>query len=303
MNSKVTVAGAAAVWDNLFTVDHLPERGEIVKVIEMSRDLIPGGCAPNIAVGIAKLNSGNVELYYPVGNDFDQTGLEKKWRQFGINCDMLTHVPKTISGCSWVFMQPDGTTMCFAYPGAAELALPEKIQSFGDWVIVAPVFNDFTKTILEEAIRQNRKIVLTGIGEKEIIPYLPHIDVIIINQHEINTIVNQLGFSNIETFTANIGQTMLYVTKGKEGSQVFWEGKHCLIPIVKEEKISDFTGAGDAYTSGVVSGLIRGFNAEKAGYIGAANASFVVEEMGGQNNLPTWELLTDRLEKQFPGIL
>lgn len=303
MSSKVTVAGSAAVWDYIFPVSKLPGVGDIVKINHFCKTPFPGGCAPNIAVGIARLCGCQPKLYYPVGNDFDESGLEKAWARDGIDCSCLTRVAKESSGCSWMYMQPDGSTMCFAFAGAADLAVPSTVGNLGEWVVVAPVFNQFTKCILEEALAEHKKLILTGICADDIIPYLPFVHSLIINAHEAEILAKAQSFSSIKGLADSLGDTVLYVTQGKKGSMVFDRGEVYRIPIIPDEKAQDFTGAGDAYTSGVVSGLIMGLKSADAAYIGSTNSSFVVEEYGGQTNLPVWKQLKERLSVHAPGLI
>ena len=56
MKKRISVVGGAAIGDYIFHVDHLPEKGEIVLINQPPRPLVAGGCAPNIAAGIAALD-------------------------------------------------------------------------------------------------------------------------------------------------------------------------------------------------------------------------------------------------------
>lgn len=293
--TDVTVAGAAAVWDYVFPVDRLPERGGIVRVAEDCPDPLPGGCAPSIALGIAKLTGLRPTLLYPVGSEFAASGLGDRWSRAGVDCSRLTRVPDRRSGCSWMFMQPDGTTMCFAYPGAAESALPASVDPLGDWVIAAPVLGSFTRAVIDRAVAQRKKLIVTGICSAELMPYLPAAHAVFVNAHEADILARHMGARSVDELAAKFRGTLLFVTRGGAGSAVYVDGLAHGIPVVPAESVLDVTGAGDAYTAGAVSGLLRGLPPAEAGLVGAACASFAVEGYGGQGSLPDLAALKERL--------
>lgn len=300
MRPNVSVIGAAAIGDYIFMVDRLPRPGEVVTILDYQADVVPGGCAPNIASGIAALGAGRPELYYPVGDDFPGTSLRRQWEAAGIDCAHLTPVLGARSGYAWLYMQSDGKTMCYSYLGAAALAAFEVDAPLGDWVVISPVLNAYTRAALDTAIHKKRSIVVSGISHEGLIGYLPHIGVLIVNQSEAQSLAEKLGLADYGEIAALYPELMLFVTCGKKGSNIWHRNARWDVPIVRETRIVDFTGAGDAYTSGVVSALIRGYDARAAGYIGSANASFAVELRGGQCGLPDWERVTDRLRAQYP---
>ena len=277
MEQTIAVIGAAAIGDYLFHVEHLPDRGEIVRITEHSGALVPGGCAPNIACGIAALGRARPRLFYPVGDDFSATGLLEQWQARGIDCSGLTVVPGVPSGCAWMYMQNDGTTMCFSYYGAAASARAALPVELPEWVVLAPVLGDYTAGYLTEALRQRRKVVVTGIGKAALGPWLPELYGLIINRREAQELCQALDLPDRP-------------------------GAETRFPPVQAGQLVDFTGAGDSFTAGVVSALAAGIPPERAAWYGASMASFVIERQGGQCPMPTWEEIGARLDCQFPQL-
>lgn len=300
---NVSVVGAAAVWDYLFIVDTLPEKGGIVKVLQDCPVPLPGGCAPNIARGLARLSGAAVRLHYPVGHDAEQLGMIAEWQAAGIDCSAVQVMEDVRSGAAWQYAQGDGSTMCFAYAGAADLAQPDMGQPLGEWVVITPVFNQFTRPLMEKAIAQKSRVVMTGIAHRDIVPYLGDIDVLIVNRHEAEKLCQFTGKSTLPGLADSMGDTILYVTCGKKGSQLFEKGQVYEVPIILEERLRDVTGAGDAFTAGVVFSLMRGLQPVDAAYVGSCCSSFVVEEFGGQGNVASWEQVKKRLLLQAPGVI
>lgn len=300
MRKPVTVIGAAAIGDYIFEVNHLPQMGEIVQITSDNFTFVPGGCAPNIAVGLAAIGKTHPILHYPVGDDEEGAVVRDRWEQLGIETRFTCEVGQT-SGKSWMFMQKDGTTMCFAYAGAADVSIPTQTALDGEWCVVCPVLNQFTETYLEMAIQQKKKILVTGIGNPQVAKYLKEIDILLVNKREIRELCEGTAYKSGKELAEAYPNLCLIVTRGGEGSVLFYQGGETYIPTVKPNQIVDFTGAGDAYTSGLVSAVMNGYPYEKAAYFAAANSSFVLEQWGGQNEMPDWDMLTERLEKQFPG--
>lgn len=296
---RIALIGAAAVGDYIYKVDHLPEKGEIVTITSGTNTFIPGGCAPNIACGIANLGKAVPVLRYPVGKDFDELALQEDWEQRNICC-RLTRVDNVNSGCAWMYMQDDGTTMCFAFPGAADYAVPSPEELDEEMVVIAPKLNAYTEAYLAKSIEQKRIVVVTGIGDEKLLSYLKDIDVLIINQCEMEQLCRFGGFSDMNGITVHYPKLQLYVTFGAKGSLFCSNGTCTHIPIVNAAVVRDFTGAGDAYTSGIVSALSVGFGNVRAGYIGACASSFALEHMGGQTYRNSWKDIVDRLEEQHP---
>ncbi|MFH1683237.1 MAG: carbohydrate kinase family protein, partial [Candidatus Woesearchaeota archaeon] len=60
---------------------------------------------------------------------------------------------------------------------------------------------------------------------------------------------------------------------------------YSLIP--PDIKVIHTAGAGDAFTAGLLAGIIRNYSFEKALRIGQANASSVIQHLGTKNKLLT----------------
>lgn len=299
----VCVVGAAAVWDYLLSVEALPDKGGHAKVTDGCPEAFLGGCAPNIAVGLHRLGVNRVRLYYPVGGDAAYQGVPRRWENAGIDCSGVVVKQDAQSGKAWIFAQSDGCTMCFSHAGAADEIIPEEIGNLAQWVVIAPVLNQFTRPFLEEAIQQSRRVIMTGICSEEILLYLNGLLALIVNQHEAEVLCGSIGAGSIEEMAGFLSPTVLYVTNGKLGSTVYHQGRVCEIPVIPAEAAVDVTGAGDAFTAGVVYGLMNGYDPADAAYIGACCSSFVIEVKGAQTNLAPFSDIQKRLDRYAPDVM
>jgi sugar/nucleoside kinase (ribokinase family) len=134
-------------------------------------------------------------------------------------------------------------------------------------------------------------------GKKQLINNLKYVDFVVMNEGEAAELVGSSFSDEADIFRKvdKIVPGLVAVTRGSKGSIVS-DGEHILrAGIFKEKKMADRTGAGDAYGSGFVAGLIRaqekcgrfGCDPEKLQYalrLATANAASVVEHLGASEN-------------------
>ena len=73
---------------------------------------------------------------------------------------------------------------------------------------------------------------------------------------------------------------IVVTTLGRHGSRIQTSGRAIVIPAAPAREEVDPTGAGDAYRSGLVAGLLRGLDFEEAGRLAALTATYAVEQTG-----------------------
>jgi len=134
-------------------------------------------------------------------------------------------------------------------------------------------------------------------GKKQLISNLKYIDLLVLNAGEAS-ILTGISFSDEQKVFKAIDKMVhgvVAVTKGSKGSVISDGERIYEAGIIKEKKLIDRTGAGDAYGAGLVAGLIR--TKEQCGKFGCdpdnlkyairlatANASSVIETVGASEN-------------------
>jgi sugar/nucleoside kinase (ribokinase family) len=91
---------------------------------------------------------------------------------------------------------------------------------------------------------------------------------------------------------------MIVNTRGSEGSRILTEDDDIIVGTIQADEVVDTTGAGDGYRAGFYAGLSRSLPFEECAWAGAATASFIVESVGGQNRLPSWEMVQRRAARR-----
>lgn len=93
---------------------------------------------------------------------------------------------------------------------------------------------------------------------------------------------------------ADLGPKNVVITDGGEGSYAFGGERFYKLEVFPA-KLVEMTGAGDAYATGLMSGLFYGKDLAEAMRWGAANGAAVVEKVGPQTGLLTYEAMQEKL--------
>ena len=116
---------------------------------------------------------------------------------------------------------------------------------------------------------------------------------VITNDYELELIVRKTDLSP----DAIMDQTgVLLTTLGAEGALVREKGNETHIPPAAVESAVDPTGAGDAFRSGMIKGLVQEKEVIEAAKMGTVCASFCVEKEGTQTHHFTQEAFDQRLK-------
>jgi len=121
-----------------------------------------------------------------------------------------------------------------------------------------------------------------GLGELKKI--LENTDVFILNKQEAAYIVRSGDIKRIH----GLGPKIVCITDGKNGNVASDGIYRYNAQAHKDIKCVERTGAGDAFASGFVSGLIKNKGIEEAIQMGSANAESTIQTPGAKNGLLTY---------------
>jgi adenosine kinase len=123
--------------------------------------------------------------------------------------------------------------------------------------------------------------VLSILFDKETLrECLSFTDIFIGNETEVKQLKTIFGYE-VEDIL-NLGVEYLIETKGADGSVVYSKSNKVEVESIKPKRVLETTGAGDAFRSGLLFGLINGKNIYESCKIGALTGARCVEEYGGQ---------------------
>ncbi len=123
-------------------------------------------------------------------------------------------------------------------------------------------------------------------------PILEHCDILFTNAAELEKAKSYLNLTEDAELLSYV--KMVVNTRGREGSRILTDDDEITVGTIQPDRIVDTTGAGDGFRAGFYAGLAKSLPLEECAWLGAATASFVVEGVGGQSSLPTWEMVQKR---------
>lgn len=287
------------LYDFIFTVDRLPEPGQVATILGDVEDpdahRFPGGTAFNLAFGLGKLNE-QVSVAHPVGYDFPGGAYERRLQEHSVGLEGLLIDTSCPSGYAYLFCAPDGATLCFSYPtklSKRELSTSAFVSA--DIFILTPVPGPLHDQTIAYARQHTIPLAVCGIAEPAIWDLLPDLAVLSLNHHELRRLA-AIGDAHTPDDVINQVPGVVYVTRGAAGCSVYEAGSHVGdVTAVSPQRVVDPSGAGDSFMAGALAGMRRGYTPLQAARIGATAASFVVEAYGCQTNVPTWPQIAERL--------
>lgn len=301
MSQKISVTGHTSV-DYLLTVESMAGPNASSPVTDC-REYFGGGAA-NVAAAIACLG-GDVELISPVGTDFSQKEYDKELTRFGVDLSKLYHVPD--SSLSKAFVITDGEanqTTYFYWGAAAKLAEMEPPKVDFVHMVTADAFFNAKISQIADFVSFDPGQDLVTYQKEPLNTILENTNILFTNKHEIERVINISG-KTFDDLKKMIG--LIVVTYDKEGS-ILYENEisgaqyvktvETNIPAVLAKSV-DPTGAGDAYKAGFLTAFMKGYTPKICCQIGSVVASFVVEKVGCQTNLPTWDQMKERYAQHF----
>jgi nucleoside kinase len=290
----IHVVGHTAI-DHISKVAHLPEKNCSTHITD--RQIYYGGGAANIAAGIATLN-GEVTLVSCVGGDFFGSAYDQWLQKLGVHQEFFV-VPDAHTPTAFMFTDDAGDQMTFFEWGASKAFSSSEAPKL-PFVHMATADPEFNCRVAERSgfasFDPGQDVFYYNREQLDLI--LDNIDILFANQHEIAHMCRTLGTSR-EAIVKRVG--MAVFTMSGDGSTLYSEGKETFIPVVPVT-LADPTGAGDAYRAGFLTAYARGYFPDTCCRIGTVTASYVVEHIGCQTHLPTWDRMTERYHKHF-GIL
>ncbi len=292
MERVITIVGHAAI-DLLFDVENIAIHDESQPIIGY-REYFGGGAA-NIAIGIARLG-GSCQLISAVGGDFEPSGYEAELKAHGVDLSLLYRYPNEKSTRAFVFTDREHHQSTY-FDWGASVHLKELEPPEIDFVHLATSDSVFNAKVAKKArfVSFDPGQDLITYSKENLESILENTDILFTNRHEIQRVCEMTGRS-FEDILAMIDTVV--VTYDARGSVIHQAGKIMNIPVVPVKAV-DPTGAGDAYRAGFLLAYVRSYPLETCGRIGSTVASFAVQSVGCQTDLPAWEEMQDRYERHF----
>ena len=300
LNPFLSVYGHITI-DQIMTVGEFPKRNTSENIT--SKKILIGGTGTNIAVIASSLGVPTALCGF-IGNDFPES-----FKEFIASKKVITDEMIVQDGyCTAQALIVNDEKMeqrAFFYQGPQGSAsslnnILKKNASVSRYAHFSTGDPDYYLTIMSLIKNKERKISFDPAQEIHKIwdtarfnRALEMSDILFCNKHEA---VSVLRYASADSLS-DVRAKMTVCTKGDEGSELYTNGRLTNIPVIAAERIADATGAGDAYRAGFYAGKYRDYSDADSLIIGAATASFIVEETGALSKIPTWEMVLERADR------
>lgn len=131
--------------------------------------------------------------------------------------------------------------------------------------------------------------------------FISNFDLVIPNQVEALTMTKQKDVRKAIRILREMGVKIAVVKMSENGCLVSYKDKEVHLPAYPIDRMINTIGAGDAFCSGFLSGILNGFSPENAARIGNATANIVLQGEGGHNCTPPINQVMDLIAR-YDGI-
>lgn len=255
-----------------------------------------GGGGVNVATTFKK-QGFKVAYCGMVGDDIPGKEIVEYLNNLGVETNLIKKSKLKNTNNSIILDNPREDRTVLVYRGASELLsqedLPDNLQA--KWFYLAPLsgkLSQLTEEIVSIAKNNNIKTAVNfgncqlRMSKTKLKKILENTDVLILNKEEASVLTG-INYKHEEKIIQKLIEThpgINILTKGKDGVVVtennkIYEAKN------SKTKVVDETGAGDAFGSGFISGLIRLSDIEYCIKLGLTNSKYAISVKGATTGL------------------
>lgn len=275
-NSPPEVVCAGILVSDLFVpvLDRIPRPGELVEITPPLYQ--SGGCAANTSIDLASLGVA-VRVSGRVGNDALGQQVVDELAAGGVDVSGVTRSPDAptsqtvvlpVAGDDRRFLHCIGANADYSASDVETGAVDAALLVIGGYLVLPGL----TPADLEPVIRRLRsrgvRILLDVViprdapdPARDIRPLLPHVDGFLPNQDEAAALTGRTDPRDQAAQLLAWGCNWIVITCGGNGA-LYADHDRALDVTPLEVDFVDGSGAGDAFTAGIVAGMLRGWAIE-----------------------------------------
>src|SRR3989344_5199513 len=275
------------------------------KILIDELEFTTGGGGTNTAVAFSRLGH-KVAFFGKLGKGANSEFINKDLKKEKI--ELLCAYGKGLSGYSVILDTLEHDRTILTYKGINdELSykeLPHK-KLKAKWFYFSAMMNESFHTLerLAEFAQQNNikiafnpSIYLAEKGSSHLRNILSRTELLVLNKEEACLLVGNEQMEGLLLKLRSLGPRIVVITDGKH--ELFaMDDKNIYSAKPPSAKVVDTTGAGDAFASSFLSGILRKNNMEHAIKLGTVNSQSVISDYGAKNILLTQKEATKRINK------
>ena len=289
--------------DIIYGADEFPAPNTTVELV--NRQELFGGTGANL-VRIASSLDVKAALASHVGSDFPPEFMEAL-RKSGVDTTDVVKVRGARTPFIIMISDKGHNQVGFVDQGAMrlqeQLPLRTHTADSSKFVHVGTGRPGYSLKVAKRARRMKKTVAFDPAQELHYVytsstfkPVLEHCDILFVNSAELEKAKAYLNLKEDLELLSYV--KMVVNTRGGQGSRILTDDEEIIVGTIQPDKVVDTTGAGDGFRAGFYAGLSRSLPLEECAWVGAATASFVVEGVGGQSTLPTWDMVQRRAARR-----
>ena len=290
---NVIISGSLA-YDRImdfpgYFVDHiLPDKLHVLNVCFQVNGMKEnyGGTAGNIAYSL-KLLGCSPTISATIGLDYSRYF---EWmNQNGLATNGIKVIDAEFTAGAYITTDKADNQITGFNPGAMKYSSELDFSGLDpkqSWVIVSPGNLDDMIAYPRQCRAQGIRYIfdpgqaLPVLEAEQLLDAITGCTILIVNDYEFELILSKTGLQK-EALLALVSEATI-VTLGEHGSTIYSKSGVETIAPFPARQVLDPTGCGDAYRSGLLSGLLKGLSISESAKLGSACASFAVECYGTQ---------------------
>lgn len=272
------------------------------KVLVSTMNGYTGGGATNSAAALATMGLA-VKCLTKVGNDeHGHIVLRELKEKYGVGIIQTKYSTHATSFSAIVHSLKEKDRVIFTYKGASDDLSWNDFdhnQLQARWIYMGTLLGEAWKTALQIAEYAKRHDInllfnpssyLAKKGKKFLAQMLHATTLLVLNKEEAQAVLG-LKLTNMKELAkklTRLGPKIVAITDGEHGVWVY-DGQELLHEPALNVNVVHTAGAGDAFTSGFLAGIIKKHPLRVALKVGIANAASVITKLGAKNGLLTWK--------------
>lgn len=263
-----------------------------------------GHNACNNAVGMARLGL-KAALHCVIGDDDTGEKIRKNLSDENVNCAYVTSQKHSMSTCSTILSYKTERTIFIYHPSRNHITTPSYAPSRWFYLTsLGKIFQPIHAHVLTQ-LKKNGTLLAFNPGDQQLRAGRQALDrvlractLLIVNKEEAGMLL-QRTIKDADVPKAlfdlhMLGPEKIIITDGSKGAYSY-ENKRAHHTKIAQAKVKERTGAGDAFSTGVLAALCYGKTLAQALEWGTINSASVIEHIGPQKGLLTKQKLLKRL--------
>ncbi len=267
------------------------------KVLVAAKETHSGGGATNAAAAVSKLGL-KAQMLTKLGPDPEARFILEEMSGYNVKNLCRHHSPKSTDFSTIISSTKETDRLILVHKGASQDLKSRdfhKRQLQAKWIYLASLTGNSITAGKEIArfAREHRipllfnpSLYLASTGRKFLQPLLKAARIIVLNTEEAQALAQSHSGQMDRLLSAiqKLGPETIIITQGAKNVYARHRQKtYWLVP--PKVKVVHTAGAGDAFTAGVLAGIIKKYSFEDALRLGQVNALSVIQHIGTKNKL------------------